>query len=159
MVWSTFILRDCLKWSDGSDHTAQDYAYTIKRILTPATTAKYVNLVTDYVVGAQEYYDGVTDDFDTVGFKALDGKTIQITLKDNASHFIDILTMFTFSPVQAATVEANGDQWTNKAETYVTNGPFRVTELNMGESVVMEKNPTTTEQTGETGENNLPVYL
>ncbi|MDI9505559.1 MAG: peptide ABC transporter substrate-binding protein [Candidatus Excrementavichristensenella sp.] len=137
----TFILRDGLKWSDGSDHTAQDYAYTIKRILTPATTAKYVNLVTDYVVGAQEYYDGVTDDFDTVGFKALDDKTIQITLKDNASHFIDILTMFTFSPVQAATVEANGDQWTNKAETYVTNGPFRVTELNMGESVVMEKNP------------------
>lgn len=137
----TFVLRDGLKWSDGSDHTAQDYAYTVKRILTPATTAKYVNLVTDYVVGAQEYYDGVTDDFDTVGFKALDDKTIQITLKDNASHFIDILTMFTFSPVQAATVEANGDQWTNKAETYVTNGPFRVTELNMGESVVMEKNP------------------
>lgn len=137
----TFHLREGLKWSDGSDHTAEDYVYAIKRILTPETAAKYVNLVTDYVVGAQEYYDGTTDDFSTVGFKALDANTIEITLKDNASHFIQILSMYTFSPIQAATVEANGDQWTNKAETYVTNGPFMVSELNMGESVVMVKNP------------------
>lgn len=137
----TFVLRDGLKWSDGSAHTAEDYVYAIKRILDPATAAKYVNLVTDYVVGAEEYYSGTTTDFETVGFKALDEKTIEITLKDTAPHFIQILTMWTFSPIQAATVEANGEQWTNKAETYVTNGPFMVAELNMGESVVLVKNP------------------
>ena len=137
----TFTLRDSLKWSDGSEHTAEDYVYAVKRILTPATTAKYVNLVTDYVAGAQEYYDGATADFDTVGFKAPDPKTVQITLKKVSPHFTDILTMWTFSPLQAATVDTNGDQWTNKPETYVTNGPFKVAELNMGESVVLVKNP------------------
>lgn len=137
----TFVLRDGLKWSDGSAHTAEDYVYTIKRILDPATAAKYVNLVTDYVVGAAEYYAGETTDFETVGFKALDEKTIQITLKAAAPHFIQILTMWTFSPVQPATVEANGDQWTNTAATYVTNGAFMVSEINMGESVVLVKNP------------------
>ena len=36
----TFTLRDGLKWSDGSDHTAQDYVYAMKRILDPNTEAK-----------------------------------------------------------------------------------------------------------------------
>ena len=137
----TFTLRDGLKWSDGTAHTAEDYVYAVKRILTPSTAAKYVNLVTDYVVGAQEYYDGTVTDFATVGFKALDARTIEITLKKVSPHFTDILTMWTFSPLQAATVDANGDQWTNKAETYVSNGPFMITEINMGESVVLAKNP------------------
>jgi oligopeptide transport system substrate-binding protein len=49
--------------------------------------------------------------------------------------------MWTFSPVQRATVEANGEKWTNKPETYVVNGPFKVSEFNLGESVVLVKNP------------------
>ena len=137
----TITLKDGLKWSDGTAHTAQDYVYTIKRILTPETTAKYVNLVTDYIVGAQDYYDGKTTDFETVGVKATDDKTLVITLKAVTPFFTDILSMWTFSPVQSATVEANGDQWTNKAETYVSNGPFMVSEINLGESIVLVKNP------------------
>ena len=31
----TFHLRDGLKWSDGSAHTAQDYVYSALRVLTP----------------------------------------------------------------------------------------------------------------------------
>ena len=54
----TFTLRDGLKWSDGSDHTAADYVYAIKRILDPATGAKYVDLVAAYIAGAAEYYAG-----------------------------------------------------------------------------------------------------
>lgn len=50
----TFHLRDGLKWSDGSDLTANDYVYSALRVLTPETTAQYLNMYTDYVVGAQE---------------------------------------------------------------------------------------------------------
>ena len=50
----TFHLRDGLKWSDGSAHTAQDYVYSALRVLTPGTTAQYVNMISDYVVNAQE---------------------------------------------------------------------------------------------------------
>ena len=136
----TFTLRDGLKWSDGSPLTAKDYLYTFKRILTPATTAQYVSMLTDYIAGAQEYYDGTGTD-ETLGVKAPDDKTLVITLKEATPYYIDILTMWTFSPVQQATVEANGDQWTASPATYVCNGPFMISEMNMGESVVLVKNP------------------
>lgn len=137
----TITLKDGLKWSDGTAHTAHDYVYTIQRILTPATAAKYVNLVTDYVVGAQDYYNGVNPDFASVGVKAIDDTTLVINLLAPTPFFTAMLSMWTFSPVQPATVDANGDQWTNKAETYVSNGPFMISEINMGESVVLAKNP------------------
>jgi oligopeptide transport system substrate-binding protein len=136
----TFTLRPGLKWSDGSPLTAQDYLYAFKRILTPSTAAQYLNLVTDYVVGAQEFYEG-TGSEDALGVKAPDDQTLVLTLKAPAPYYLSILTMWTFSPVQQATVEANGDQWTNKPETYVVNGPFKVDAFNIGESVVLVKNP------------------
>ena len=135
----TFTLREGLKWSDGSPLTAQDYLYTLKRVLTPETGAQYVTLVTDYIVGSQEYYDGTGSEED-LGVKAPDDRTLELTLKVPAPYFLSILTHWTFSPVQQATVEANGDQWTNKPETYVVNGPFKVSEFNIGESVVLVKN-------------------
>ena len=72
----TFHLRDGLKWSDGSAHTAQDYVYSALRVLTPETTAQYVNMISDYVVNAQEYYDGTVSAED-VGIKALDDTTLE----------------------------------------------------------------------------------
>ena len=66
----TFHLREGLKWSDGSDHTANDYVYSALRVLTPETTSQYVNMISDYVVNAQEYYDG-TVSAEEVGIKAL----------------------------------------------------------------------------------------
>ena len=136
----TFTLKDGLKWSDGSPLTAQDYLYAFKRVLTPATTAQYANMLTDYVAGAQEFYDG-TGTEEELGVKAPDDKTLVLTLKTATPYYIDILTMWTFSPVQQATVEANGDTWTTSPETYVCNGPFMISEMNMGESVVLVKNP------------------
>ena len=116
----TFHLREGLKWSDGSDHTANDYVYSALRVLTPETTSQYVNMISDYVVNAQEYYDG-TVSAEEVGIKAL-------------------VSMWVYFPVQEATIEANGDKWTASAEAYVGNGPFKITEMNMGESMILEKN-------------------
>jgi len=135
----TFHLRDNLKWSDGSPLTAQDFVYSIQRVLTPATTAQYLNMVTDYVLNAQEYYDGKAT-ADQLGVKATDDKTLVITLKQPTSYFIDVLSMWVYDPVQKATVEANKDKWTNAPETYVCNGPFKVTGMSLNENVVLEKN-------------------
>ncbi|MBQ6342732.1 MAG: peptide ABC transporter substrate-binding protein [Anaerolineaceae bacterium] len=137
----TFTLRDGLKWSDGSDHTAQDYVYAMKRILDPATGARYVDFLLGYVAGAAEYYEDNSLGFDTVGVKALDDQTLEMTLIAPAPYWLDILTMWTFSPVQEATIAANGDRWTASAATYVTNGPFMMSEINLGESFVLVKNP------------------
>ena len=135
----TFHLRDGLKWSDGSDLTANDYVYSALRVLTPSTTAQYLNMFTDYVVGAQEYYEG-TGSAEDVGVKALDDKTLEFTLKEPCPYFIDLVSMWVFDPVNEATIEANGDKWTASADTYICNGPFKISEINMGENWVLVKN-------------------
>ncbi len=135
----TFHLRDGLKWSDGSPLTANDFVYSYKRVLDPATGAQYVNMITDYVVGAAELYAGEGSEED-LGIRALDDQTLEITLIQPASWFIDMLTMWVWDPVQEATITANGDQWTNSADTYVCNGPFMISDMSMGEYVELSKN-------------------
>lgn len=135
----TFHLRDGLKWSDGTDLTAEDYVYALQRVLNPETAGQYVDIVTAYVKNAKEYYAGEAT-AEELGVKAVDPQTLEITLIQPTSFFIDLLTMWVFDPVQKATIEANGDQWTASPETYVCNGPFKITEMNMGESMVLEKN-------------------
>ncbi|RRD95839.1 peptide ABC transporter substrate-binding protein [Clostridiales bacterium COT073_COT-073] len=135
----TFTLRDNLKWSDGSPLTSADFMYTMERILKPETTCQNVTMLTDYVVNALACYEGKVP-FDQVGFKAPDEKTFVIELMDPASFYIDILSLFIYCPVQKATVEANGDKWTLSADTYVVNGPFKITKMNMNEAIVLTKN-------------------
>ena len=135
----TFHLRDNLKWSDGSDLTASDFVYSFQRVLTPSTTAPYYSMLADYIVGAQEYYDG-TGTAEELGVKALDAQTLEITLKQPTSFFIDLVSMWCYDPVQEATITANGDRWTASAETYVGNGPFKMEEIKLGEGYVLVKN-------------------
>lgn len=135
----TFTLREGLKWSDGSPLTSKDFLYSVKRVLTPETAAQYLTMVTDYIVNAQEYYDGAVD-ISKLGVSTPDEKTVIIQLKEAAPFFIDILSMNVYSPVQEKTITANGDKWTLNPETYTVNGPFKISEINMGESVVLVKN-------------------
>lgn len=135
----TFHLRDGLKWSDASDLTANDYVYSALRVLTPSTTAQYLNMISDYVVNGEEYYDGKVG-AEEVGVKALDDHTLEYTLKAPCPYFVDLVSMQVYFPVQKAAVEANGDKWTQSADSYISNGPFKVTQINMGESYVLEKN-------------------
>lgn len=136
----TFHLREGLKWSDGSPLTSQDYLFTFQRILTPVTAAQYLNMLTDYVVNAQEFYDG-TATAEDLGIKAPDEKTLVVTLKQPTPFFLSILTMYTFSPTKQAIVEAEPQKWAQSAENYISNGPFMMSEFNFGESVVLVKNP------------------
>ena len=135
----TFHLREGLKWSDGSALTANDYLYSWLRVITPETGSLYADQLLPYVVNAQEFYDG-TVSAEEVGIQAPDEQTLVVTLKNPTPFFLGLLATYTFYPVQQATVEANGDQWTLSADTYICNGPFKVTEINFNESYVYEKN-------------------
>ena len=146
----TFHLREGLKWSDGTPLTANDYVYSIKRVVTPATGAKYSYMVTDYIKGAAEYYEllgsGTADEAAiaaaeaNLGVSAPDEKTLVLTLNDTTPYFLGILAMWTYAPVQQGTVEANGDSWTQSPDSFVCNGPFKVSEMKFGEGVTLVKN-------------------
>ena len=138
LTW-TFTMRDGLKWSDGTALDAKDFEYTFKRIADPNLAAPYGETVVGMIAGYDEAAKG---DLDKLAVKASDdGKTLTVTLSYPCSYFDKIVAFGTMSPVQKATVEANGDAWATKPETYVCNGPYMIKEWVPGERIVCEKNP------------------
>ncbi|WP_231117727.1 peptide ABC transporter substrate-binding protein, partial [Streptococcus dysgalactiae] len=76
----TATLRDGLKWSDGSDLTAEDFVYTWKRMVDPATASEYAYLATEsHLKNAEDINTGKNTDLDSLGVKA-DGNKVIFTL-------------------------------------------------------------------------------
>jgi oligopeptide transport system substrate-binding protein len=135
----TFRLRQGLKWSDGSPLTAQDFVYSYFRVLDPKIAAQYSVMFTDFIKGAEEYFSGAASR-DQVGISAPDDNTLILTLKGPTPFFLGILGMWTFSPVKQAVVDQDPDRWTLSANTFVSNGAFKVSDIKLGESVTVVKN-------------------
>ena len=128
LTW-TFTMRDGLKWSDGTDLTAKDFEYTFKRMVNPDTAAPYAETCLGMIDGFDAAQAGDTD---ALNVKASDdGKTLTIVLSYPCSYFDKMAAFAAMSPVQQATVEANGDAWCTSAETFVSNGPYMITELSL----------------------------
>ena len=138
LTW-TFTMRDGLKWSDGTDLTAKDFEYSFKRMADPATAAPYAATCLGMIDGFDAAQAGDTD---ALNVKASDdGKTLTIVLAYPCSYFDKMAAFASMSPVQQATVEANGDAWCTSAETFVSNGPYMITEWTPSERIVLSKNP------------------
>lgn len=137
LVW-TFHLRDGLKWSDGSDLTANDFVYSWKRVCDPMVAAPYADTVLSMVEGFDEAIEG---DLDALNVVAEDDQTLVVTLSSPCTYFDSLAAFATLSPVQQATVEANGDAWAVDPATYISNGPFMITEWVPGSHIVTSKNP------------------
>ena len=138
LTW-TFTMRDGLKWSDGTELNAKDFEYSFKRVCDPAVAAPYGETVMGMVKG---YADAAAGDLDALAVKASeDGKTLTVELAYPCSYFDKLAAFGTLSPVQKATVEANGDAWATTAETYICNGPYMISEWVPGERIVTVKNP------------------
>ncbi len=137
LTW-TFHLRDGLKWSDGSDLTANDFVYSWKRVCDPMVAAPYAETVLAMVEGYDKAIEG---DLDALQVVAEDDSTLVVTLNAPCSYFGSLAAFATLSPVQQATIEANGDAWATSAETYISNGPFYVSEWVPGSYILMSKNP------------------
>lgn len=137
LTW-TFHLRDGLKWSDGSDLTANDFVYSWRRVCDPEVAAPYAETVLGMVKGFDEAIDG---NLEALAVTAVDDKTLQVELSAPCTYFDSLAAFATLSPVQEATVEANGEAWAIDAATYVSNGPFYVTEWVPDSYILMSKNP------------------
>ena len=126
----TFTLRDDLKWTNGDPVTAQDYEWSWKRTISPELAADYAYQFYG-IAGAEEYNscDPKKDDCaalrDKVGVKAVDDKTLEVTLKSPQPWFIQQLSHHSFLAVHRPTVEQYGEKWT-EAANIVTNGPFEL---------------------------------
>ena len=138
LTW-TFTMRDGLKWSDGTDLNAKDFEYSFKRMANPDTAAPYAETCLGMIDGFDAAQAG---DPDALNVKASDdGKTLTIVLSYPCSYFDKMAAFATMSPVQQATVEANGDAWCTSPDTFVSNGPYMITDWTPSERIVLTKNP------------------
>ena len=136
LTW-TFHLRDGLKWSDGSDFTANDFVYSWKRVCNPDVAAPYAETVLGMVKG---YDEAMAGDPDALAVSAPDDKTLVVELSSPCSYFEGLAAFATLSPVKESTVEENGDAWATAPESYISNGAFKMTEWVPDSYITFEKN-------------------
>lgn len=133
----TFKLREGLKWSDGSDFTANDFVYSWKRVVDPATAAPYSETVLGMVEG---YAEATGGNLDALQVSAPDEHTFVVKLAYPCAYFGELAAFAALSPVNKATIEANGEAWATKPETYISNGPFKMKEWVPSSYILLEKN-------------------
>ncbi|HVJ53173.1 MAG TPA: peptide ABC transporter substrate-binding protein [Aliidongia sp.] len=121
LVW-TFHLRPEAAWSDGAPLTAEDFVYSFRRALDPATACPYT-LPLLSILNAQEISDGREKDLTKLGVSALDAHTFRITLAKPTPWLLMTLTGQTSMPVPRQAIEKWGDKWT-LPEHMVSNGAF-----------------------------------
>ncbi len=152
----TFHLRDNAVWTDGQPVKAQDFEYAWKRNLDPRTASPYAYIMY-YLDGGEAYNsyamkENPTDEEkkkeeadlqalqDQVKVKALDDKTLEVTLLAPASFFLEILsTQSVFYPLRKDIVEANSETWTQNKETFITNGAYKLKEWKHSDEIIVEK--------------------
>ena len=137
----TFHLRDDVKWSNGDPVTAEDFEYAWKRVIDPELASDYAYQISDYVKGAEEYLNG-EGSIDDVAIKAIDEKTLEVTLKKPAPYFLGLTAFYTLYPVNKNVVEANPD-WAKDPTKgqYISNGAFKLVSWDHNQKISLRKNP------------------
>ncbi|WP_338211559.1 peptide ABC transporter substrate-binding protein [Lactiplantibacillus paraxiangfangensis] len=120
----TFTIRDA-KWSDGSKITAQDFVYSWKRTVTPATKSQYAYLFSG-VQNADAIVAGKKSP-STLGVKAEGQHTFIVTLEKPISYFKKLMTYPLFGPISEKAVKKWGSNYATKAQYMLYSGPFKLT--------------------------------
>jgi len=134
----TFKLREGIKWSDGEPVSANDFVFAFQRLMNPATAADYAYL--QYPVkNAEAINNGDITDLGELGVKAVDARTLEITLEQPTPYFIGALTHYTAYPIPQHVVQDKGEDWV-KISNIVTNGPYKPVDWVPGSHVTTVKN-------------------
>ena len=129
----TVKLRDDIKWSDGKDVVAADFVYAWQRLVDPNTAADYCYMA-DIILNANEIMAGEMDKSE-LGVKAIDEKTLEITLHTACPYFEEIMAFPALMPIRSDIIEQYGDQWTFSPETYIGNGQYKMAEWSHNELI------------------------
>lgn len=127
----TFVLRENLKWSDGSDFFASDFVKSWNRAASPELGADYGYLF-DYIAHNEDgTLNVVADD---------EARTLVVTLADPCAYFLDLCGFPTYYPVKVDLADDAG-AWATDPEKYIGMGPFRMTSYAVDDAAMFEKNP------------------
>src|SRR5476651_2001942 len=128
----TFHLRADAKWSNGDPLTARDFAWSFQRILSPKLASEYSYMLWP-IKNSQAFNEGKISDFASVGVRAVDDRTLELTLAAPCPWLLALAAHQAWYPVHRATVEKfggaerQGTRWT-RPENMVGNGAFTLQE-------------------------------
>lgn len=118
----TFHLRDA-KWSDGVPITAHDFVYSWRRLADPAVDSEYSFAIWMVEGGREVNLEGA--DPKTLGIRAIDDKTLEVTLVNPTAYFLGYIgNQSCFAPLRQDIVEAQGEEFAAGPENNVYSGPF-----------------------------------
>lgn len=135
LTW-TFTLREA-SWSDGEPVTAHDFVFAWQRIATPETGAQYVSLLFP-IQGVEQASRGELDPTE-IGARALDDRTLEVSLVNPAPYLTGLLTHYTTFPMPRHVVEAVGDEWV-RPENIEVNGAYQLVEWRTNDYVQLVRN-------------------
>ncbi len=133
-----FSLRPDHRWSDGTPVTAEDFVYSFRRMLDPATKAQYAALLYP-IAGAQAVHRGVSGP-ERLGVSAPDPMTVRIDLAYPAPFLLEMLTHQATYPVPRHVIAAHGADWTEPG-VMVSNGPYLLKAWRANDALKLAKNP------------------
>lgn len=131
-----FVLKDDLKFSDGSPLTASDFKWSWERAALPETESPIVDEFLGDIIGVQAIIDG--DATTAEGIEVIDDLTLQVTIDSPKPYFIAKLTYPIAFVVNRENVTSGGENWT---DDLVGTGPFVLKSYSIGERMVLAKNP------------------
>ena len=154
----TFTIRDGATWvrADGSyyaDVTAHDFVAAARYILDAKNASSTADILYGAIEGAEAYYKGTAEpeegkepapktEWDTVGIKAVDDKTLVYTLVAPTPYFLSMTTYVCFMPVNAKYLEEAGDSFglATGNDTILYNGAYVLETFKPQEKTVLAKN-------------------
>ena len=125
-VTYTYTIRD-MKWSDGQAVTAGDFEFAWKRAAGTELGADYGYMF--------EVVKGYPDD---LAVKALDDKTLEVTLANYVAYWNELLAFPAYFPVREDVV--SNESWATDPSTYISNGMYKLTAWEHNSVITLTKN-------------------
>lgn len=122
----TFVLRDDLKWSDGSALTAEDFVFGIRRALAPETGSPTASTL--YMIKNAERYNKGEASADSLGIFPAGSSKLMIQLEYADPNFLSVLTTPPAMPCNKRFFESTAGQYGRRDDRIISNGAFFVKE-------------------------------
>ena len=139
-------IKDGTYWSDGIYVTANDFVYTVKRILNPEFTCELASLLFD-IKNARAVKNATGDYYvDDIGIDAVGEREVRITFEDGFTDydgFKRTLASPALAPIREELVENNPIDWAKKPGTMACSGPFMLRKLTTdtgAKGLILERN-------------------
>lgn len=125
-------------WSNGDPLTAQDFVFSLRRLLDPETAAPYASLF--YPIKNAAEVNGGRAEPQALGVRALGAHRLEIALERPTPYFLALLAHQTAVPLHRASLEANSREFTRPGKL-VGNGAYVLTGYIPRDRLTLARNP------------------